>query len=140
MQRVYFLGKLSGATRREAAEVVRLAGGHVNSRLNESVDLIVVGEENILKQDWNLWNDQLDADTRRAFENGTLSIISETQFWERFDPQQRGSAAGLAADSLYTPSMLSKLTGVPVPLLRRLQKERLIQSLRQVYRLPYFGK
>ena len=135
MQTVYFLGKLSGANRKEAAEIVRLAGGNAANRLTADVDLIVVGDENILKQDWNLWNDQLDDETRKAFEKGTLTILSETDFWEKY-----GSPTTESPQTLYTPSMLAKLTGLPMPLLRRLQRERLIMPVRQVFRLCYYGR
>ena len=135
MQKVYFLGKLSGANRKEATEIVRLSGGKIANRLTADVDLIVVGDENILKQDWNLWNDQLDAETREAFEKGTLTIISETRFWEKY-----GSQTTESTHTLYTPSMLAKLTGLPLPILRRLQREGLIVPTRQVFRLCYFDK
>ena len=135
MQKVYFLGKLSGANRKEASEVVRLADGKVANRLTADVDLIVVGDENILKQDWNLWNDQLDTDTREAFEKGTLTIISETQFWEKY-----GNQTTEPSQTLYTPSMLAKLTGVPLPILRQLQRQQVIVPVRQVFRLCYFDK
>jgi len=135
MQKVYFLGKLSGANRKEATEIVQFAGGNVANRLTADVDLIVVGDENILSQDWNLWNDQLDADTREAFEKGILTIISETQFWEQY-----GNQPPDASQTFYTPSMLVKLTGLPMPVLRRMQRERLIVPVRQVFRLSYFDK
>ena len=135
MQKVFFLGKLSGANRKEATEILRDAGGHVVSRLTADVDMIVVGDENLLKQNWNLWNDQLDTETREAFEKGTLAIISETQFWEKYGYQTME-----ASQTLYTPSMLAKLTGLPIPILRRLQREQLIRPIRQVFRLNYFGK
>ena len=135
MQKVYFLGKLSGANRKEAAEIVRLAGGEVTNRLTADVDLIVIGDENILKQNWNLWNDQLDTDTRAAFEKGTLTILSETHFWEQY-----GNHPAESSQSLYTPSMLATMTGLSMPILRRLQQERLIVPVRQVFRLCYFGK
>jgi len=140
MQTVYFLGKLSGANRKEAAEVVRLAGGKIANRLSADVDLVVVGDENLLKQDWNLWNDQLDAETREAFEKGTLTIISETLFWERYGEEQYGDPQAEQTHTWYTPSMLAKLTGLPLPILRRLQRERLITPVRQVFRLAYFDR
>ncbi|MDR0328065.1 MAG: tetratricopeptide repeat protein [Planctomycetaceae bacterium] len=135
MQKVHFLGKLSGANRKEAAEIVQNSGGSVAKRLNGEADLVVVGDENILKQDWNLWNDQLDAETREAFEKGTLSIISETQFWEKF-----GNQPAESFQTLYTPSMLAKLTGLPISILRKLHRERVIVSVRQVFRLHYFSR
>ena len=134
MHKVYFLGKL-GANRKEAATVVRHAGGKITSRLTADVGLVVVGDENILKQDWNLWNDRLDAETREAFEKGTLTIISETRFWEQYGNETRE-----ATQTLYTPSMLAKLTGLPLKILRRLQRERLITPVRQVFRLCYFER
>jgi tetratricopeptide (TPR) repeat protein len=135
MQRVFFLGRLSGATHKEAAEVVRRAGGAVAPQLTAQVDLIVVGDENVLKQDWNIWNDQLDADTRQTFESGKITLISETDFWEKY-----GNLPKESSQILYTPSMLVTLTGLPMPILRRLQKEQLMVPVRQVFRLCYFGK
>jgi tetratricopeptide (TPR) repeat protein len=140
MQKVYFLGKLSGANRKEAAEIVRLAGGNAVNRLTADVDLVVVGEENILHQDWNLWNDQLDAETREAFEKGMLTIISETRFWELYGGEQYDHQTAAQTQTLYTPSMLVTLTGLPMPIFRRLQRERLIVPVRQVFRLCYFDK
>ena len=142
MQKVYFHGKLSGGNRKEAAEVVRLAGGKVASRLTADVDLVVVGDESILKQDWNLWNDQLDADTREAFEKGIITIISETLFWEKYGLEKDAddSKTPEPSQTLYTPSMLVKLTGLPMPILRKLQRKGLIAPVRQVFRLCYFGK
>jgi len=140
MQNVYFLGKLSGTNRKEVAEIVRLASGKIASRLTADVDLVVVGDENILKQDWNLWNDQLDAETREAFEKGMLTIISETRFWELYGGEKYGNQTTEPVQMLYTPSMLAKLTGLPLPILRRLQRERLIAPIRQVFRLCYFDK
>ena len=138
MQKIFFLGKLSGVNRKEASEIVQLAGGKIASRLTADVDLVVVGDENILKQDWNLWNDQLDDETRDAFERGMLTIISETQFWEKFG--NPASESTESTQTLYTPSMLAKLTGLPLPILRRLQREQLIVPVRHVYRLCYFNK
>jgi tetratricopeptide (TPR) repeat protein len=135
MQKVYLLGKLSGANRKETMEIVRLAGGNVVNQLTADVDLVIVGDENLLKQDWNLWNDQLDADTREAFEKGTLTIISETQFWEKYGTQMAESS-----QTLYTPAMLEKLTGLQMPMIRRLQRERLIVPVQQVFRLCYYSK
>jgi len=140
MQKVYFLGRLSGANRKEAADVVRHVGGKIANRLAADVDLVVVGDENILKQDWNLWNDQLDAETRRSFEKGALTIISETRFWELYGGEKYGNQTTESTQTLYTPSMLAKLTGLPLPILRRLQRERLIAPVRQVFRLCYFDK
>ncbi|MCL2006434.1 MAG: tetratricopeptide repeat protein [Planctomycetaceae bacterium] len=140
MQKVYFLGKLAGANRKNATEIVRHAGLCVAGRLDADVNFIVVGEETLLKQDWNLWNDQLDASTRDAFEKGLLTIISETQFWAMFCNQNDGNHIAEQSQTLYTPSMLAKLTGLSLPVIRRLQREGLLNPVRQVFRLCYFDK
>ena len=135
MQKVYFLGKLSGVSRKEAANIIRQSGKNVVNRLTADVNLIVVGDESLLSQDWNLWNDQLDADTRTAFEKGLLSIISETQFWNQYDNQ-----TDEMSKTLYTPSMLAKLTGLSISAIRRLHQIGIITPDRQIFRLCYFAK
>ncbi len=136
-QTVCFLGKLAGLNRQEAARIVREAGGRVAATLGPTVKILVIGDDNVLSQDWNLWNDRLDDATREAFEAGTLEIVSESQFWEHFglspddDPHK-------SSKTLYTPSMLAELTGLPLSTVRRLHRLGLIEPVRRVHRLCYF--
>ncbi|MDR0609807.1 MAG: tetratricopeptide repeat protein [Planctomycetaceae bacterium] len=159
---IYFLGKLAAANRKEAAETVRRYGGKVAQKLTPKVQVVVVGEGDILAQNWDIWNDQLDAATRDAFESGSLEIVSETFFWDQYGNSQKNDHLSKISEvskiskiskvskvseiskipplpkTCYTPSMLAELTGVPISVIRQLQKQQLIVPVRQVHRLPYF--
>ncbi len=142
---IYFLGKLAASNRKEAAELVRRGGGKVVRDLGPSVNIVVVGEGDVLSRDWNLWNDQLDAATREAFERGALEIVSEAFFWDRCKTETPDAVVpdtdektATAEPPLYTPSMLVELSGLPISTIRLLQRRRLLLPSRQVHRLPYF--
>jgi tetratricopeptide (TPR) repeat protein len=137
VQKVYFTGRLAEGNRAEAAEIVRKNGGRTVKKLTADVDLIVVGDEDILKQDWNLWNDQLDAATQESFEKGTLTILAENEFWKKYGG---GDQPQPSHPMDYTPSMLAGLTGLPPDIIRRLHREGFIIPVRQVRRLCYFGR
>jgi tetratricopeptide (TPR) repeat protein len=134
---IYFLGKLAASNRKEAAEAVRQAGGKVAQKLTPNVQLVVIGEGDLLAQNWNLWNDQLDAATREAFESGLLEIVSESFFWDQCGNGQNTNFSFLSK-SFYTPSMLAELTRLPISVIRQLQKQQLIVPTRQIHRLAYF--
>ncbi|MCL2742814.1 MAG: tetratricopeptide repeat protein [Planctomycetaceae bacterium] len=140
---VYFHGKLSASSRKEAENAVRQAGGKIARALNPQVKTIVVGEEELLRQDWNQWNDILDEQTREAFENGQLKIIAETTFWEIIHKHETYEPVVITAASsdtaLYTPVMLAELTNLPVSYIRRLEKQNVIFPQRKVHQLSYFG-
>lgn len=151
---IYFLGKLAASNKKEATETVRRHGGKIVKQLSPKVQIVVVGEGDVLSQDWNLWNDQLDAATREAFEAGRLEIVAEGFFWDRLgedrtenEPSKssrkrnrsnRTDETDKPASSLYTPSMLAELTGLPISVVRQLQRKQLIVPVRQVHRLSYF--
>ena len=132
-QTIYFLGKLAASNRKEAIERVRQIGGQVVRQLGPDVNVVVVGEGGT--QDWNLWNEQLDAATRDAFERGSLEIASEASFWDRLGSE---STVTVSEGPFYTPSDLAKLSCLPITTIRQLQRRGLIVPFRQVYRLPYF--
>ncbi|GHT16960.1 O-linked GlcNAc transferase [Planctomycetales bacterium] len=134
---IYFLGKLAAANRKEAAEAVRRAGEKVAQKLTPEVHLVVVGEGDILARDWNLWNDQLDAETREAFEAGSLEIVSEMFFWEKYGGEHL-QTFHRTPKPLYTPTMLAELADLPISVIRQLQKRQLIVPVRQVHKLSYF--
>lgn len=130
-KRVAFVGKLGGVTRREAQQFVRQQGGVPVERPSETVDLIVIGADELpLPDDADL----LDDPVRSAAAEGRLAILSETQFWQRL---------GLVDSEtnvrrLYTPAMLADLLGVSVATIRRWHRRGLIVPAREVRRLPYF--
>ncbi len=137
-QSVYFLGKLAASNRKEAAEIVRLAGGHVAKKLTPKVGILVVGEGESARTDWNHWQEELDNLTRDAFEAGRLEIVPEAEFWSRCRADKSGAGDEKAHETLYTPSMLAELTGVSLSVVRHLQTRGILVPVRRIHRLPYF--
>jgi tetratricopeptide (TPR) repeat protein len=128
--RIAFAGKLGGLTKREAMALVRQHGGVPVDGVGESVDLLVIGAEQLPLDAPDL----LDESARRAVDEGRLSVLSETEFW---------SELGLLEDDqavhrLYTPAMLAELLKIPLATIRRWHRRGLIVPVREVHRLPYF--
>lgn len=132
-RRILIVGKLGGMSKREAHSLLRLHGGLVVERLDPAVDLVVVGDDELLADNSSLV-ETLDEATRAAAERGRLEVIAETQLWQRIglmDPDQD-------VRRLYTPGMLAELLGVSVAVIRRWHRRGLIVPLREVHKLPYF--
>lgn len=130
-QRIAFVGKLGGMNRREVRELVKRHQGTMVDRVDESVDLIVIGadvlplgEQSELLDDWVV----------EASAEGRVSVINETQFWQHLgmvEPE-------LDVDRLYTPAMLAGLLELPISTIRRWHRRGLITPTRQFNKLPYF--
>ncbi|MDR3233851.1 MAG: helix-turn-helix domain-containing protein [Planctomycetaceae bacterium] len=122
MQKVYLFGKWTAAERKAAAETVRQNGDKVAARLSGGVNLVVIGDLQLLEDDWNTWNDELDAATKDGFESGTLQVITEPAFWEIYTgetiPQQ-----------FYTLSELARMTHLPLSTVRLLERKNIIAAL-----------
>jgi len=128
--RVAFVGKLAGMTRPDAQKLVREHGGISIDTIAAGVDLIVVADDSPPAALATLLGDS----ERSAIDAGQLTVINETQFWQRLglidhDAHLRAS---------YTPAMLAELLGLPVATVRRWHRSGLLQARRQVGRLPYF--
>ncbi len=128
-QRVAFIGKLGGMPRRDAKELVRNQGGTPIDRIETDVDLVVIGADELPLNEEHL----LDESIRDLAAAGKLEIISETELWRRL-----GLFDGESDLRLYTPAMLAELLHVPVSIIRRWHRRRLIVPVREVRRLPYF--
>lgn len=132
-RRVAFVGKLAGMSRREAQQFIRQRGGQPIERLEDSPQIVVLGEAELPlgdAADVLAGNESL----RRAADQGQLSVITETQLW-----QQLGFVEGERnIHRLYTPAMLADLLGVEVAVIRRWQRRGLIVPAREVRRLAYF--
>jgi tetratricopeptide (TPR) repeat protein len=131
--RVAVVGRLAGMPKREAHQVIRAHGGTPAERVDASVDLVVLGEEDsplgaALGDEW------LDDGGRQAAQGGTLEVITETQLWERLGLVD----ASQHVHRLYTPAMLAELLGVSVAVIRRWHRRGLIKPAREVRRLAYF--
>jgi tetratricopeptide (TPR) repeat protein len=127
---VAFAGKLGGLNKREALALVRQHGGMPLDRVDGSADLLVIGADQLPLGAPDL----LDEPTRRAAEEGRLSILSETEFWERLGLLDNDQAVR----RLYTPAMLAELLRIPLATIRRWHRRGLIVPTRVVHRLPYF--
>jgi DNA-binding transcriptional MerR regulator len=129
--RVAVVGKLAGMPKREAQQLLRSQGAVVAEKLDPATTLAVVGEADLPLGDLG---ELLDDDARRRAEEGTLTLITETELW-----QHLGFVEGEQnVHRLYTPAMLADLLGVPVAIIRRWHRRGLIQPSRQVRKLPYF--
>jgi tetratricopeptide (TPR) repeat protein len=133
-KRVAFVGKLASMPKREAARLIRQHGAVVVEKPDPSVHLVVVGEEGLPPIDTADLDELFDADVRRAADQGSLTVIPETELWQRLglvEPQQD-------VRRLYTPAMLAELLGVPIAVIRRWHRRGLIKPAREVRKLPYF--
>jgi tetratricopeptide (TPR) repeat protein len=134
---VFFLGKLTASNRAESSRLVREHGGRVVRDLSAAVNIVVVGEGDVLSRNWNHWNDQLDAATKEAFESGSLEIVSEAFFWDKYGDSQKTDSAD-SPKSLFTPSMLSEIINLPVSTIRQLERRQIIIPTRNIHRLNYY--
>jgi tetratricopeptide (TPR) repeat protein len=129
--RLAFVGKLAGMPRREAQQLARSQGAVVLDKLDETAQLIVVGEDGLPLDEVG---DALDDAVRQAVERGDARVITETELWQRL-----GFVEGEQnIHRLYTPAMLAELLSVPIAIIRRWHRRGLIVPARQVRKLPYF--
>lgn len=82
---LFFYGRLAFSPRRDAERFARERGFRVASTLRETVDRIVLGEGEPLAQVRARLAAEFDERSRRAFELGTLDVVSETQFWNELE-------------------------------------------------------
>jgi tetratricopeptide (TPR) repeat protein len=132
-RRLAFVGKLGGMAKREAQQLVRARGGTIAERPDATVDLVVVGEEELLSAD-GIIDGVFDDALRQRVDTGALEIITETELWLRLGLVE----AEPTARQHYTPAMLADLLELPVAVIRRWHRRGLIVPVREVRRLPYF--
>jgi tetratricopeptide (TPR) repeat protein len=133
--RLLVVGKLAGMSRRDAYTAIRARGGTLVERIDDAVDLIVVGEHKGLPLDERGQLTELfDAETREAMDRGTVKVISESLLWQRLGLIENQANV----HRLYTPAMLAQMLHVPVAIVRRWHRRGLIRPTREVQRLPYF--
>ena len=130
-KRICFIGKMGGVSKREAQKIVRDLGGLPVSKCDCTVDIIVIGADELPLGDDEVL---LDEEIRDAAGEGRLEIISETQLWQKL-----GLVEGEQfVRRLYTPAMLAELLDVSVATIRCWHRRSLIVPAREVHRLPYF--
>ncbi len=130
-RRIVFIGKLGSMNRKDARELVRNHGGTVADKLDDSVNMVVIGADQFsVEQHDELLEDNVVA----AAANGQMEILSETQLWQRLGMVDSDIEVG----QFYTPAMLAQLLELPISTIRRWHRRGLISPTRQVHKLPYF--
>lgn len=129
--RVAFVGKLGSMTRKEARELVNRHGGTMVDRVDQSVDLVVIGADQLA---FDEYDELLDDWVLEAASDGRLKIVGETTLWQNLGMVE----PGLEVDQLYTPAMLAKLLDIPISTVRRWHRRGLISPTRQFSKLAYF--
>lgn len=132
--RIAVAGRLAGMPKREAAQLVRDRGGVVLSDFDETVNLIVVGEDGLPLAENGQLHELLGEEAQAAVESGDVAVVSESQFWQRLGLVEKQQDI----HRLYTPAMLASLLGIKLEVVRRWHRRGLIQPVRVVRRLPYF--
>lgn len=133
-KRIYFFGKLAGATRRRAMQLVREHGGAVAQTLSPSVNLVVIGEKEALSREGDFWLEELNEQTQSSFERGTLDILGESAFWDlltHVDSQTN-------FQPLFTAVMLAEMVNLPLATIRLWDRKGLITPAKTVRNLSYY--
>ena len=133
-QRIAFVGKLGGLTKREFQQMIRQEGGFVCGRKDleaADVDLIVIGADQWPPVDPA---QLLTPAVQDAVAAGRVEILTETQWWEQLGLMETDQQVR----RLHTPAMLAEFLDVSLSLLRRWPRRGLIVPTREIHRLPYF--
>ncbi|MBQ9812139.1 MAG: MerR family DNA-binding transcriptional regulator [Thermoguttaceae bacterium] len=139
---VYFYGTLFSATKREAESAAREAGYRVASALNDSPDLVVLGEGEPLAQTRARLADEFDDVSREPFESGNLEVLSEREFFRRAAKRAAETdenGARPVESPKHTPAAVAELSGVSVATIRRWHKRGLLVPIDVASRLPLFS-
>lgn len=114
--------------------MLKVHGAAVLDGPDATVDLLIVGEEELPLPKGDDFDDWLDEPTRQAAEQGKIEVLTETQLWQRLGLVEYEHDI----HRLYTPAMLAELLKVPVAVIRRWHRRGLIVPVREVRKLPYF--
>ena len=132
--RYTLVGKFAGLSKRAAQQMIRQHGGKITEKIDESVDVIVLGEAELPKSDRHhlelLEGEAVDS----AIHSGKIEVIDETELWQRLGLV--GDADDVDIRNLYTPAMLAELLQVPTATVRRWHRRGLIQPRTEIRRLP----
>ncbi len=129
-KRVATVGKLGGLTKKEMVRLIREAGGRLLEKPGPNTEIIVVGADQPLLEDWTK---EVDPEVAQAVRDNRIEVIAETELWQRL-----GVSESQPIKQLYTPAMLADLLKVPVRVVRRWHRLGLIKPVKEVLRLPYF--
>ncbi|MEK6249971.1 MAG: tetratricopeptide repeat protein [Planctomycetales bacterium] len=135
-QRFALIGKFAGMSQREARKLIRQQGGTVCDKSDPSIHFIVLGEAELPLRDVKGAGDWLSEPLQEAEQNGSLSIIGETELWQLLGLIQAEQEVNIR--NLYTSAMVAELLDVPTATVRRWHRRGLISSKVEIRRLAYF--
>ncbi|MEX1042690.1 MAG: MerR family transcriptional regulator [Pirellulaceae bacterium] len=129
-QRVALQGRLAGMSRKQVFAALRDAGAIPVEKLDDRVDIIVFGEDEVA----SVATCEIDPALQLRAAEGQLRFITETTLWQwlgLIEPRQK-------LHRMYTPAMLAEVLGVSKSIVRRWHRRGLIVPAREVRNLPYF--
>lgn len=127
---VYIQGKLVGITRRKLAYLLKPLGAKLVSKLDESVNLVVFGDQEKRHLDF-------DDQTRDLFEQGNLQTLTEGELLALLNLHQSEHER---LHSLYTPAMLAELVGVTPNMIRLWERRGWLLNKTSVGNLSYYDE
>src|SRR5262249_32845737 len=133
-KRILLVGKLASMPRREAERLIRDAGGQLAERGDESVDLIIAGDETADAKRLAADRDLFDDEFRTRISSGAVEVLHESDLLARLGLLDSGHGI----ERLYTPAMLAELVRVPVAAIRQWHARGALRAKREVRKLAYF--
>ena len=121
-------------SRRQAEQLVRDFGGETAATIDARTELVVLGDEAPVIDQFVADTAWFDESGRIAWEEGGVSVVRESEFWARLGLIDSGAGV----EWLYTPAMLADLVRVPVRAVRHWHRKGHLCAAREFGRLPYF--
>ena len=130
---VYFYGRFASAPKRELERLARERGFRVAASLNETLDVVVLGEDESIGDARARLALEFDERSRLAFERGALVIVSESSFLAGLRESESGRAKEATG---LTPAAVAELVGVTVVAIRRWLQRGFLKPFYRGDRLP----
>ncbi|MCG8450312.1 MAG: tetratricopeptide repeat protein [Pirellulales bacterium] len=139
-ERIAFLGKLTGMTRREACNLVSQHGAEGVGDETATASIVVIGDSqpdlpSVLQ---TLSDRMVHSQLIDEVAAGRIQLLHESELWHRIGLVGEDADASEEIRKLYTPAMLAELLKVPVTAVRRWHRQGTLVACRSVRRLPYF--
>jgi DNA-binding transcriptional MerR regulator len=137
-RRIALVGRFAAMNQRDTAQLLRDRGASVVDRPGANVDWIVLGEKEIPSgadvAEGVALDETFSPEIQTSIQKGQTELIGETELWQRLGVSECMPDSG----QQYTSAMLAELLEVPLAVIRRWQRRRLIRPVREVRHLAYF--
>ena len=142
-ERILFVGKLTGMSRREVCDLVSQHGAEVAENEGTtlergSVTLAVIGDSHPDLASALPSGTASQAELIEEVAAGRIELLHESELWQRIGLVGGDTHANVGVRKFYTPAMLAELLDVPVTAVRRWHRQGAILACQSVRRLPYF--